>query len=381
LTDQRRDPELDAKEFIGISDQMREDWNARAKKDAYFYVAFACPEQAEEDFWASAAAILPAFERELPRLPCALPQARRALEIGCGPGRLMLPMSRYFGELYGVDVSEEMVALARERLGHINAHVYVTSGSDLVIFANEYFDFVYSYLVFQHIPDREIVLNYLRESRRVLKPGGVLRCQIRGTEPPPSEMVRESETWTGCFFSASEMARFAMDQSFPMVDLSGLNTQYMWATFRKPIIAAPSFFPEPVTVKDVTAASGPGTCVPNRGRGAFVSLWIKGMPEQAGLEDFRVLFGEREQIGCYLSPVSESGACQVNVRLPDEMVPGEYCVQLKSESMTVEGAHPILVLASPVFTPRVLSVTDGINLSWANRVVNTQRQGNHRGCA
>ena len=47
----------------------------------------------------------------------------RALEIGCGPGRLMRPMSRHFVEIHGVDVSDEMIALAKEKLRDIpNAH-------------------------------------------------------------------------------------------------------------------------------------------------------------------------------------------------------------------------------------------------------------------
>ena len=45
-------------------------------------------------------------------------RALRALEIGCGPGRLMKPLSRNFGEIHGVDVSDEMVRLAREREAH-----------------------------------------------------------------------------------------------------------------------------------------------------------------------------------------------------------------------------------------------------------------------
>ena len=48
-------------------------------------------------------------------------RAWRALEIGCGPGRLMKPMSRHFGEIHGVDVSDEMIARARQNLRDIPA--------------------------------------------------------------------------------------------------------------------------------------------------------------------------------------------------------------------------------------------------------------------
>lgn len=347
---------------------MRSEWNGRAKKDAHFYVAFGRQSQTEDDFLASAAEVMPAFEQEFSRLPLAPVAERRALEIGCGPGRLMLPMTRHFGEVHGVDISEEMIALARQRLaGAPGCHFHVTTGAGLPMFANEYFDFVYSYIVFQHIPDRDVVMSYLREAQRVLKPGGVLRCQVRGTPPLASEMSRETETWTGCFFNATEIAQFAKDQAFPLVDLSGLNTQYMWATFRKPLAAAPYVF-ERIVVKDITSARGPESRIPDRGSEAAVSIWIDGMPESASLADLDVWFGERRQMGCYLSPVSESGTCQMNARLPDRMAPGECPVQLRLENTPVGAARSIAIVASPPRTPRVLSVTDGINIASRNRL-------------
>src|ERR1700740_3315053 len=107
---------------------MRADWNRRAKEDAHFYVAFGRKHQSEEEFLATAAETVPAFEQELVRLPGAPVTERRALEIGCGPGRLMLPMSRHFGEIHGVDISDEMAGLARRRLRNVpHAHIHVTT--------------------------------------------------------------------------------------------------------------------------------------------------------------------------------------------------------------------------------------------------------------
>src|ERR1700691_590613 len=101
-----------------VSERMRADWNERAREDAHYYVAFGGRDQDEEGFDATAADVLPSFEFELKRLPRgANRRAWRALEIGCGPGRLMKPLSRHFGEIHGVDVSDEMIRLARQRLG------------------------------------------------------------------------------------------------------------------------------------------------------------------------------------------------------------------------------------------------------------------------
>lgn len=71
---------------------MRAEWNERAREDARYYVAFGRRGQEEEEFFASASDVVYSLEEELKRLPRNLPpEARRALEIGCGPGRLMRP--------------------------------------------------------------------------------------------------------------------------------------------------------------------------------------------------------------------------------------------------------------------------------------------------
>ena len=156
-----------------VRQQMREEWNERAREDAHYFVAFGRRDQDDEEFFATAADLVRELETELKRLPPAVPgETRRALEIGCGPGRLMRPMSRHFDEIHGIDVSDEMIAKARQKLRQVpHAHPHHASGSDLSMFPDRHFDFVYSYAVFQHIPSGEVVFSYLRETVRVLKPG------------------------------------------------------------------------------------------------------------------------------------------------------------------------------------------------------------------
>src|ERR1700730_1765183 len=167
-------PELETLE------RMREDWNRRAREDAHYYVAFGRHNQDDDEFLSTAYEIVYGLEFELKRMPAgANRRAWRALEIGCGPGRLLKPMSRNFGEIHGVDVSDEMLDLARAKLiGVRHAHVHRSRGADLGQFADESFDFVYSYAVFQHIPSKEVVLSYLTDARRVLKTGGLLWFQV-----------------------------------------------------------------------------------------------------------------------------------------------------------------------------------------------------------
>ena len=254
---------------------MREDWNSRAKEDAHYYVAFGRREQDEAEFDSTAAEVVLGLERELKRLPLA--NRRRALEIGCGPGRLLRPMSAHFAEIHGVDVSDEMIKLAQARLQAIpHAHAHATSGSDLAQFEDDSFDFVYSYAVFQHIPSREVVFNYLREIRRVLRPGGLVRCQISGL--PTAE--EEANTWSGCRISAEEIAAFAREQDFQLLALEGIRTQYMWVTMvKQPAGAfASAEATTPVNIRRITNANNTEPVTPAGGRYACVSVWSEGLP-------------------------------------------------------------------------------------------------------
>src|SRR5437588_5150478 len=136
---------------LEVLDRMRADWNERAGEDAYYYVAFGRREQDDEEFFSTAQDIVKGLVWDLKRV-----RGRdAALEIGCGPGRLMRPLSRYFTEIHGVDVSDEMIKLAKQQLLDTrNAYPHHSSGSDLAQFPAEKFDFVYSFAVFQHIPSR-----------------------------------------------------------------------------------------------------------------------------------------------------------------------------------------------------------------------------------
>ena len=98
----------------------------------------------------------------------------RALDFGCGVGRLSRPLAERFRECVGLDISEGMVELARElNEDRPNCHFVVNDAPDLAQFESGSFDFVYSSLVLQHMPSEEIVEKYIGEFLRVLRPGGL----------------------------------------------------------------------------------------------------------------------------------------------------------------------------------------------------------------
>src|SRR6185437_13419554 len=181
-------------------------------------------------------------------------------EIGCGPGRLMRPMSQYFDQIYGVDVSDAMVTLAREKLAGIpNAFPCAIGGSDLKLFPDRHFEFVYSYAVFQHIPSPDVVFSYLRETVRVLKPGGVARLQINGL-PKTSDGYT---TWSGVRISAEEIHALTREHGVELLALTGVDSQYMWTTWRKPTEAAPAPGPSRGQARLPSVCARWSTCIAN----------------------------------------------------------------------------------------------------------------------
>jgi 2-polyprenyl-3-methyl-5-hydroxy-6-metoxy-1,4-benzoquinol methylase len=77
---------------------------------------------------------------------------KRALDFGCGVGRITLPLARRCETVIGIDISENMLKEARQNaakfnLGNVN---FVKGDNDLTEVKGE-FDFIHSFIVFQHI--------------------------------------------------------------------------------------------------------------------------------------------------------------------------------------------------------------------------------------
>ena len=116
--------------------------------------------------------------------------AGRALDFGCGAGRLTFALAELFAEVVGVDISEPMIEFARERnrFGE-RVQLLCNQKDDLGVFADASFAWVMSAIVLQHMRS-DYQLNYLREFLRVLRPGGLMLVQLATRELiPPSEEV------------------------------------------------------------------------------------------------------------------------------------------------------------------------------------------------
>jgi SAM-dependent methyltransferase len=94
------------------------------------------------------------------------------LEIGCGVARIGRELAARVRSWTGADISENMLEHARRRTqGMANVTLRALDGVNLSIFEDARFDFAYSTIVFCHL-DKEDVYEYMKETFRVLRPGG-----------------------------------------------------------------------------------------------------------------------------------------------------------------------------------------------------------------
>ncbi len=158
---------------------MRQDWDERARKDAFHYIASWRKDWSPESFFQSG-------EEDYQRLVAPVfdrfhwnPEGKSMLELGCGAGRMTRSFSQRFSQVYAFDISAEMLRHARV-LDPEAANVNWTlgNGTDLAGLAGETVDFAFSYIVLQHLPEPAFALRYIREMLRVLKPGGIFLFQF-----------------------------------------------------------------------------------------------------------------------------------------------------------------------------------------------------------
>jgi SAM-dependent methyltransferase len=146
-------------------------------------------------------------------------------------------LANFFGEVYAVDISREMVRQARRALKQYpNVRVFRNNGKDLSAVRDRWwgrfgvgrelqFDFAFSCIVFQHIPSREIIENYVREVYRMLRPGGLFKFQVQGHEHVEAQA---EDTWVGVPFTEDDAAEMAARCGFELRYHHGAGEQDYW---------------------------------------------------------------------------------------------------------------------------------------------------------
>jgi ubiquinone/menaquinone biosynthesis C-methylase UbiE len=236
---------------------VRQDWDARAREDARAYINWPDIPNEEGAFFESGRFDYGRYVAPFLRKMQFDPHGKTALEIGCGIGRIAHWMSQDFGQYIGVDVSPEMVERAKA-YGFPRTRFEVVSGGDLAGIPDNSVDFVFSFAVFQHVPDEAAIFNYFAETARVLRPGGIFRLHMKGLRPwalgrlqietgfsnnrrlveagfkkVPMMRVRYLDTWQGRSIPPGKAVAKCRSLGLEVLDVEGEWTTMMWIAGRK----------------------------------------------------------------------------------------------------------------------------------------------------
>jgi SAM-dependent methyltransferase len=167
-------------------------WDEHARTDAMWAILTVPAKRGgkwdAEEFFATGAAEIACFMQKTAAWGVPLSRGR-ALDFGCGIGRVTQALADRFDGVVGVDVSPAMLELARGYNRHGERCQYVwNAGAKLAQFADASFDLIYSKIVLQHIRPRLVRL-YLREFLRVLAPGGLLYFQYPSRPVHPARAL------------------------------------------------------------------------------------------------------------------------------------------------------------------------------------------------
>lgn len=133
-------------------------------------------------FWKSGQISIDQFNSILGHLGKSFTDFPRALDFGCGCGRIELHLqdAARAMELYAVDIDREAIAWAKEHAAW--AEFSVNQEMPPLEFPDEYFDLIFNHSVFTHL-DEQYQDAWLVELERVTKPGGLLILSVSGDYP------------------------------------------------------------------------------------------------------------------------------------------------------------------------------------------------------
>ena len=97
-------------------------------------------------------------------------QSKRAIDIGCGEGRMVRRMQKCLGKVDGADISPSMIELARSKTP--GSEFWETDGTNCGDAPSDYYDFAFCTISLQHICVFETRDRILKDVLRVLKPDG-----------------------------------------------------------------------------------------------------------------------------------------------------------------------------------------------------------------
>ena len=216
---------------------MRRDWDERARKNAFYYIASWDESWDLESFFKSGETDYESLaEPALAALGFA-PAGKNMLEIGCGVGRMTRAFAARFERVYALDISSEMLRRGQSLHETTSNIVWVQGdGSGLSMFEDCCLDFVFSYIVLQHLPTKHLVLNYVREILRVLRPGGAFHLQFNSRREPTMNW-KGRLAWGVLDRLRNPISRFNLGKvSYRLASLIGLDPLAAGYTWRGAVV-------------------------------------------------------------------------------------------------------------------------------------------------
>jgi ubiquinone/menaquinone biosynthesis C-methylase UbiE len=245
---------------------MRRDWDERARRNAFHYIASWRDDWDDVSFFESGEQDYLRFVHPVLQKLRFEPAAKSMAELGCGAGRMTHSFASRFRTVCAVDISAEMQARAKCYLQSLsNIQWIVSDGGALSELKNSSLDFVFSYLVLQHMPNKDAVRAAIQEMMRILSPGGAFLFQFNGSVRPTMnwkgrtisgildglatiglhgtsrrlasaagidpEMV--GKTWRGATLSATEIEQAVRPGNASSVEFSEAETPLAWCYGRK----------------------------------------------------------------------------------------------------------------------------------------------------
>ncbi len=205
---------------------MQEFWDERARENAMFFIDSRLDYSSTdaEQFWAGADADLDLL---LDETGGSIAAGDHVVEIGCGMGRMTRAIAARAARVTAVDVSAEMIEQAKKHNEQLENVTWLHGdGTSLAGIGDASADGAFSHVVFQHIPDPQITLGYIREIGRVLEPGGWAVFQISNE---PSIHVERDDVKTVRQRIRAALGRAPKGQAHPAwrgsaIDLADLRT-------------------------------------------------------------------------------------------------------------------------------------------------------------
>lgn len=123
------------------------------------------------------------------------------LEIGCGAGRISRALMQRFAAVYAVDISPDMLALAKSNVA--GPTFLLSDGGSLPVPDNSV-TAAFSCQVFQHFDNRDVALAYFREIYRVLRAEGTCMIHLPITVLPLRRIMPMMATVQNRLWRATE---------------------------------------------------------------------------------------------------------------------------------------------------------------------------------